>query len=728
MNKYSAKYPALLSYRSESKSNAPPAKLSILAVVICSVLGSPSIFAFTPYVTGQTVSGETLSTNDEQGIGVGGIANDTSIFDSGIQRITDGGITNGTVIHNNGQQSIFAGGLANNTIINDSGVQTIANGGLANGTTINDNGRLDIATGGKLTAQTVINNLGVINYLGPSGALENNGELVFQRSDNYTLNFDLGGTGGLTLNSPHTLTLSVANSYTGATTINAGTLAAATDNVFSPSSDYNIGAGSSLDLAGYNQTIQSLNNTGTVVFGGGSGNTLTITGNYVGNGGLINMNSQLGDDSSATDKLIIGGNTSGTTSVQVNNLGGSGAQTLNGLELITVAGTSDGEFTQSGRIVAGAYDYYLERGTGSNAANWYLNSTTPPVNPGPGPGPGPDPDPSPGPEPEPGVMVERPEAAGYTTNLASANTLFVTRLYDRLGETRYIDALTGEQKVTSLWLRNEGGHNRARDTQGQLRTLSNRYVVQLGGDIAQWSHNGLDRFHLGVMAGYGNSKSRTESRLSGYNARASVDGYSTGIYGTWYANSAEKTGLYVDSWVQYSWFDNTVDGQDLSSEEYKSKGVTASVESGYTFMVGENVAKNATYFIQPNAQITWMGVKADDHRETNGTHVSGQGNDNIQTRLGVKTFMNSYASQDKGKDRVFQPFVEASWIHNTKDFGTTMDGMTVKQAGAKNLGEVKLGVEGQINKNVNLWGNVGQQVGDKGYSDTTAMLGMKYNF
>ncbi|MDN0121596.1 autotransporter outer membrane beta-barrel domain-containing protein, partial [Yersinia frederiksenii] len=106
-------------------------------------------------------------------------------------------------------------------------------------------------------------------------------------------------------------------------------------------------------------------------------------------------------------------------------------------------------------------------------------------------------------------------------------------------------------------------------------------------------------FHLGLMAGYGNSKSTSESRLSGYSARASVDGYSTGVYGTWYANSADKTGLYVDGWAQYSWFNSTVNGQGLAAEEYKSKGVTASVESGYTFKVGENTAKNASYFIQP---------------------------------------------------------------------------------------------------------------------------------
>ncbi|MGP2427749.1 autotransporter outer membrane beta-barrel domain-containing protein, partial [Yersinia sp. 2538 StPb PI] len=225
-----------------------------------------------------------------------------------------------------------------------------------------------------------------------------------------------------------------------------------------------------------------------------------------------------------------------------------------------------------------------------------------------------------------------------------------------------------------------------------------------------------------------NSKSTTVSSLSGYNAKGSTDGYSTGIYGTWYANDADKSGLYVDSWAQYSWFNNTVEGQDLASEEYKSKGVTASVESGYTFKVGENAAKNATYFIQPKAQVTWMGVKADDHKEANGTNVSGEGDGNIQTRLGVRAFMKGYSDQDKGKDRVFQPFVEANWVHNTNDFGTTMDSVAVKQDGAANIAELKVGVEGQINKQLNLWGNVGQQVGNKGYSDTAVMLGVKYNF
>lgn len=462
-----------------------------------------------------------------------------------------------------------------------------------------------------------------------------------------------------------------------------------------------------------NSDVNNLVNAGVISLNGAPSTTLTVTGDYIGNNGLLNFNTVLNDDTSATDKLVVNGNTSGTSFVSVNNVGGIGMATLNGIELIQVNGMSDGDFVKSGRIVAGAYDYSLVRGTGGNTNNWYLTNEL--IS-------------NPAPVLPPSVPVQRPEAGAYTANLAAANNMFVTRLHDRLGETQYIDALTGEQKVTSMWLRNEGGHNRSRDTNGQLNTQANRYVVQLGGDIAQWSNNGMDRFHLGIMAGYGNSKSTTVSQETGYNAKGSIDGYSTGVYGIWYANEVDKSGLYMDGWMQYSWFNNTVDGQALATEEYKSKGISASIESGYTFKIGENIAKNATYFIQPKAQVTWMGVKSDDHKEANGTIVSGEGDGNIQTRLGVKAFMNGYSDQDKGKERVFQPFVEANWVHNTKDIGSTLNNVTVSQDGAANIGELKVGVEGQINRKVNLWGNVGQQIGNKGYSDTAVMLGVKYNF
>lgn len=443
------------------------------------------------------------------------------------------------------------------------------------------------------------------------------------------------------------------------------------------------------------------------------GNVVTVTGDYRGNNGNIEFNTVLAGDDSATDKLIVQGNTSGKTFVTVNKAGGSGAQTLNGIELIHVDGQSDGEFTQTGRIAAGAYDYTLGRGTGVNSGNWYLTSGKN------------------SPIPDSHNNDLRPEAGTYTANLVAANTMFVTRLHERLGQTQYVDAITGEPKATSMWMRHEGGHNRWRDGSGQLKTQSNRYVIQLGGDIAQWDWGGTNRWHLGVMAGYGNNYSSTGAVRTGYHSKGSVNGYSTGLYATWYADDETHNGAYLDTWAQYGWFNNYVKGDGLQGESWKSKGLTASLETGYTWKAGEFSGSQGSlneWYIQPQAQIVWMGVKADKHRENNGTRVESTGDDNVRTRLGVKTWIKGHNKMDDGKSREFSPFVEVNWLHNTRDFGTRMNGVTVHQDGARNIGEVKTGVEGQINPHLNLWGNVRVQVGDKGYNDTSAMLGVKYTF
>ena len=313
----------------------------------------------------------------------------------------------------------------------------------------------------------------------------------------------------------------------------------------------------------------------------------------------------------------------------------------------------------------------------------------------------------------------------------AANTLFNTRLHDRLGETQYTDALTGEKKVTSMWMRNAGGRNSFRMADGQNKTTANRYVLQIGGDLAQWSGDNEQRYHLGVMAGYANQHSKTINSLSGYSSKGQISGYSTGLYGTFYQNEKDKTGLYVDSWLQYSWFDNTVTGQGLASEQYKSSGLTASVESGYTLHAGSYTTDGGMvneFYIQPKAQVTWMGVKADDHREHNGTVVQGAGTDNIQTRLGVRAYLNGKSHIDRDTVREFEPFVEANWIHNSRQAGVRMGGEEPLSAGTRNIAELKTGVEGKITNNLNLWGNVAQQMGGKGYSDTQAAVGVKFMF
>lgn len=688
-----------------------------------------------------TVAGGTLNIQGENG----GLSATTTIAQDAAVMLNDTlGLGTGDIITTGLLTLSNAAGVLYNNISDTGRVDLDASDVVLAGNNEQFAGVFDISKDSSLTASAA-------QQLG-SADIQDAGNLILSTNENWVLNNTVTGSGDVTKNGAGTVTLGDGAQWTGTTNINAGGLIMGNAEVplMLASSQVNIGTNGR--LSGYGGVAGNIDNQGALLIGddtakktmsaslpiiftvGGNvtnsgniwtgisstsvGNQLVINGNYQGDGGHIHLNTALNDDNSITDKVVIKGDTSGTTGVSVSNLGGSGAQTINGIEVIHVDGNSAGEFTQDGRIVAGAYDYSLVRGLDNNASNWYLTSQK--TDPGPGPGPGP--------EPEPDI---RPESGSYTANLAAANTMFVTRLYDRVGEAQYTDVLTGEKKATSMWLRQVGGHNSWQDRSGQLDTQSNRYIVQLGGDIARWSTNGAGRWHLGMMAAYGNSTSNTHSSTTGYGSRGSVNGYSAGLYATWFENDETRQGVYFDTWAQYGWFNNNVKGQDLQGESYKSSGATGSLELGYTHKLGEFIGSHGSineWYIQPQAQAIWMGVKADDHQEVNGTRVSGEGDGNVQTRLGVRTFLRGHNAMDNAKDREFQPFVEVNWIHNTQTFGTSMDGVKIQQKGARNLGEIKTGLEGKINSQLNLWGNVGVQVGDKGYNDSSAMIGVRYTF
>jgi autotransporter family porin len=569
-------------------------------------------------------------------------------------------------------------------------------------------------------------------------------------SDNY--NFDTPLSGKLNLNNySGTTVLDAVNSYSGVTSINGGTLAAELSGAFSPASDFVTRGSGILALKGNNQTLASLDNGGTVSLEGSSpGTVLTVSGNYIGNNGLMIFNSALGNDTSSTDRLVVSGDTSGTTRVQVNNLGGSGAPTLNGIELISVGGASNGEFAEEGRIVAGAYDYHLTRGEGSRSSNWYLTNE---VDTGGGDNGGGDNGggdngggdngggdngggdngggdngggENGGSDSGEKTVAYRPEGGAYAANLAAANSMFVTRLADRQGETLYMDALTGEQRLTSMWFRSSGAHARVSDSSGQLKNQQNSYVMMLGGDLATGQAKGGSSWRLGGLAGYGKSHGTTDSSLTGYNASNEVNGYTAGLYGTWYGEGTDNAGPYLDTVIQYSWFNNEVKGEDELGEKYDSKGLQASVEGGWVFNLSQG--ERFGWYMQPNAQLAWSGIKVNEHTESNGTKVQSNGENNLSSRAGIRLFGEGHSKIDDNKNREFRPFIEANWIHNTENAGVSMDGVALSQTGTKNIGEMRLGIEGKLTSQLNIAGTIGQQIGDNGYNNSTAALGIKYTF
>ncbi|KTS72229.1 autotransporter outer membrane beta-barrel domain-containing protein [Pantoea stewartii] len=467
-----------------------------------------------------------------------------------------------------------------------------------------------------------------------------------------------------------------------------------------------------------NKGILMLNPTST-----SAGNTLTVNGDYTGlPGSSVSLGSVLGGDDSLTDRLVVTGNTSGTSTLFVTNENGSGAQTLDGIRLISVGGRSDAVFTLGNRVVAGAYDYSLHKGnvSGSDLTGWYLTSMTsvPQIQPE---------QPSSSQIP---LHMYRPEAAAYTANLMAANMLFDLSMRDHSGETRYTDPATGYVRKTHMWMLNLGGHGRSSMEDGQNSTQTNRYVLQLGGDLLQGSTNGKDGVHVGLMGGYGSVNSNSHNSLTGQNAKGSVNGYSAGLYGTWYQNAESKTGAWAETWTQYNWFHNEVSGDKLPVERYNSRGLKASLEGGYAWQIatwrGESGIENWVY-LEPHAQVIWSGISAESHKETGGTMVQDTGNDGLTTRLGIRTYLNGKSHLDQDTVREFQPFVEINWLHNRDTYGVRMNGEADSLKGLRDIAELKTGVEGRLLKSLTGAVVFTQQAGE-GFRDSQGSLQVSYRF
>ncbi|WP_027039920.1 autotransporter outer membrane beta-barrel domain-containing protein [Mesorhizobium ciceri] len=154
-----------------------------------------------------------------------------------------------------------------------------------------------------------------------------------------------------------------------------------------------VDAASTLYGGGFNAAIQAftagqlaqVTNAGRIdLTNGGTGATdsLTISGNYVGLGGLLLIQTELGDDSSASDKLVLSsGTASGSTGISVVNLGGAGAATTqDGIMVVqAINGATSGAttFALDAPVAAGAFEYYLFKGgvSAGSEENWYLRST-----------------------------------------------------------------------------------------------------------------------------------------------------------------------------------------------------------------------------------------------------------------------------------------------------------------------------------------------------------------
>ncbi|PTT59172.1 autotransporter outer membrane beta-barrel domain-containing protein, partial [Stenotrophomonas sp. HMWF003] len=445
----------------------------------------------------------------------------------------------------------------------------------------------------------------------------------------------------------------------------------------------------------------ALGSTGTIGLGDGTTfNTLTVD-SFTGDGGTLAFNTQLGDDTSASDKLVITGDANGQANVRVTNAGGSGAKTDRGIELIDIGGASNAQFDLVGRAVGGQYEYFLVKDANGN---WYLRSDL---------AAGPDPclvDPSlPECKPvdpidpvDPPSPVLRPEAGAYLANQFAMDQLLRHQWRDRQGGSTAIDGVRG-------WARVDGTQSKLSAVEDQLDLRVDRSRLQLGADVGVFD-NGRGR--VGVMGTLAQSSATSRSQLTGYSARGKVEGGALGVYGNWNTDA-----LYVDASVQRGQFRNRVQGEGLAEERYDSDIWQSSLEAGYRFDIGQ--IGNTALRLQPELQLVYTDATTDRHTEGNGTIVRGVGDDGLSGRLGLRLQGESRATVGAA----VSPYLAVNWYRDGSSNGMAFDEDVLQASLPRNRYEVSAGGRVDFRSGLSGWGGLGVMRGDHGYREATANLG-----
>lgn len=637
------------------------------------------------------ITGDIINSGTVTALGTGNTAQ--------VNAITNSGIISGTVVNSGTITAKDSGVYNSNTIgkIINSAVGTVIGNlySIQNEGTISEGiDNYGILNGDVALSAATINLLG--NVAKVNGDITGDDDSVINvGSDTQTADFNAEGlatVGAININNGSVLTLNDGQEW-----------------IASSSDGININSGGTYVSNGdttLSATIGSLTNSGTIQLNtstSSAGNTLTVNADYIGNSGTVYFNTALGDDNSSTDRLVVNGGTSGTSSVRVTNAGGLGAQTVEGIKIIDVAGNSAGLFTLLGNttyegdqaVVGGAYAYRLYQGGTSTPTDgdWYLRSSLIPT----------DPENPENPLYQPGV----PSYEAYPQALLGLNGLptlqqrvgnrywnnngnrIVAEGADPIGTPYAAPEETGPYiDGNGIWGRIEGASTSIEPRYSTSGTYydQNVFRMQAGLDgLLLENENG--KLIGGITVHYAHSKTDTDWRFgaNGYgDGEISTDGYGFGGTLTWYG----ENGFYLDGQAQITWYNSDLSANPNGNltEGNDGFGYALSVESG------KRIKLDQAWSVTPQAQLVYSSVDFDSFKDTFGTNVSLDDGDSLQGRLGLSLeHQNSWYNNKGTIDRTYVYGIANLYYEFLKGTKVTVEGASFASEKERLWGGVGIG-------------------------------------
>ncbi len=392
-----------------------------------------------------------------------------------------------------------------------------------------------------------------------------------------------------------------------------------------------------------------------------AGDQLTINGNYTAGSDII-VDAFVYKTGSASDTVVINGDVAGVTTIWVNNTNafGQGALTgrgsTDGILLVDVNNAQDpgvvgaafvlgntsgwnwsdpGNFPEP-EIQVGAFVYDLQQG-GPDGKEFYLQSQ---------------------------LLDQVPAYTVMTSAIQQHFYAELGTLYQRMGELRHAD--TGPKANSSFfefWLRAYGQDVEIDPKEGFGFDMTSKGFM-IGGDYAirNWIAP-QSRLHLGAFGGYGWTK--LDNIEGSGNSDGKTDGYTLGLYATYFDTAKKGQGLYADAVAKFNFLDS-----EYSSSTRSTKAKSDDFAWGASLEVGYGIGLGNGFIIQPQGQLSYMEVGKEKVKETSPgipLDIEREKAESLRGRLGLQ-IQNTWTTSGGTQ---FSPYVIGNVLHEFMGDNTT---------------------------------------------------------